>query len=33
MTIIFFENKNTRATLAKKINKNQGIVLKTIGVN
>ena len=33
MTIIFFWNKNTRATLATKINKNQGIVLKTIGVN
>ena len=28
MTIIFFENKNTRATLATKINKNQGIVFK-----
>ena len=29
----FFYNKNTRAMLATKINKNQGLVLKTIGVN
>ncbi len=33
LTVIFFETKIRSATLATKINKNQGFVFKTIGVN
>ncbi len=33
LTVIFFETKIRSATLATKIKKNQGFVLKTIGVN
>ena len=33
LTVIFFETKIRSATLATKINKNQGVVLKTIVVN
>ena len=33
LIVIFFETKIRSATLATKINKNQGFVFKTIGVN